>query len=639
MAGAGPQPDPTERPNSILGLDCGSTTTKAALYARDAGGRLALVGRRDSPTTVEAPFEDVAVGVKEAVAALEEATGWTLLDPGGDGFLKPQSGPCRGIDAVVATSSAGGGLRVLVAGVIRSMTAESAERAALGAGAIVSEVIAIDDGRRPHEKLELIRQVEPDMILLAGGVDGGNVSHVVHLAELLFTAGPRARFAGEGPGRLPIVFAGNQDARAQVREILGSESLFSSVPNIRPRLESEDVLPARLEIQDLFMKHVMAHAPNYRRLASWVETIIPTPAAVGRTVEMVAQSLGDPVLAVDVGGATTDVFSVHDGVLYRSVAAGIGLSYGALNLLAQTGAANVWRWLVAPSWSETQFSDAVGNKAIRPTTLPETPEELELEQALAREALRLSWARHIEIVVGLKGVHQERDLGNVFDQPPTGLPLVSLRRLRAVVGSGGVLSHAPEPWQVAAILIDGLEPEGMTRLFFDRGFLFPNVGAMAGVSPEAAREILFGEALVPLGTVVSPVLHGARPGAAAGRPCLKAAFTPPGESTQEFNLAWGELRILPLPAGCRARLELYPTWPGTDLGGGPGETWRGMVDGGAVGLILDTRGRPLRWPGERRASRASDGGGPDPRPDPPGLWVDAVRRAGLGPTTKGAGAL
>jgi len=636
VAGAGPQPDPTERPNSILGLDCGSTTTKAALYARDAGGRLALVGRRDSPTTVEAPFEDVAVGVKEAVAALEEATGWTLLDPGGDGFLKPQSGPCRGVDAVVATSSAGGGLRVLVAGVIRSMTAESAERAALGAGAIVSEVIAIDDGRRPHEKLELIRQVEPDMILLAGGVDGGNVSHVAHLAELILTAGPRPRFAGDGPGRLPIVFAGNRDAQAQVREILTSESLFSSVPNIRPRLESEDVLPARLEMQDLFMRHVMAHAPNYRRLVSWVETIIPTPAAVGRAVEMVAQSLGDPVLAVDIGGATTDVFSVHDGVLYRSVAASVGLSYGALNLLAQTGAENVRRWLVGSSWSETRFADAVGNKAIRPTTLPETPEELELEQALAREALRLSWARHIEIVVGLKGVHQERDLGNVFDQPPTGLPLAPVRRLRAVVGSGGVLSHAPEPWQVAAILIDGLEPEGMTRLFFDRGFLFPNVGAMAGVSPETAREMLFGQALVPLGTVVAPVHRGAGTGAALGRPCLEVAFTPPGESTRRFSLAWGELRILPLPAGCRARLEVSPAQPGTDLGGGPGEAWEGMAAGGAVGLILDARGRPLRWPGEELRGRAREEV-PDHRPNPAALWADAVRRAGLGPAAEGAG--
>jgi len=597
-------PEGRKKPDSILGLDCGSTTTKAALYARSAEGRLVLAGRRDAPTTVEAPVEDVLVGVRQAVALLEEATGWTLLAPGGEGFITPASGEKRGVDAVVATSSAGGGLRVLVAGVIRGMTAESAERAALGAGAIVSEVIAVDDGRRPHERLERIRQVEPDMVLLAGGVDGGNVSHVTSLAELIMTAGPRPRFSAEETDHLPLVYAGNPDAAARVRDILGQGSVFSSVDNIRPRLERENVLPAKREMQELFMKHVMAHAPGYRRLVPWVHSITPTPAAVGLAVEMVAQSLGEPILAVDVGGATTDVFSVHGGRLFRSVTANVGLSYSALNLLGQVGTEKISRWLARPA-PEPEFSDTIGNKALRPTTLPETPDDLALEQALAREALRVSLARHQEIVVGLRGVHQERDLSNVFDQPPTGLPLTSMNRLKAVIGSGGVLSQAPEAWQVAAMLVDGLQPAGVTALYYDRGFLFPNVGAVAALNPEVAREILFGQALVPLGTVVAPEVPERRP-QSRRRAALRVSFTPPGEPPSEFEVAWGRLCVLPLPSGCRAGLKLQPLSTEANAGAGPGQPVSRMVSGGLVGLIIDTRGRPLDRPGDCPGRLTSD---------------------------------
>lgn len=612
---------PACRPRSVLGLDCGSTTTKAALFSLNEQGRLSLVARRDAPTTVEAPLEDVTIGVRQALSALEEATGWELLDPSpGGGLVKPQAGPRRGVDVVVATSSAGGGLRVLVAGVMRAMTAESAERAALGAGAIVSEVIAVDDGRRPHEKLERIRQLEPDMILLAGGVDGGNVSHVAGLAELVFTAGARPRFALDGLDRLPVVFAGNREAADQVRQILGSHTVFSPVANLRPRLEQENVFPAKLEMQELFMTHVMAHAPNYRDLASWVESVVPTPAAVGQAVEMVAASLGDPVLAVDVGGATTDMFSVHDGRLYRSVSANLGLSYSALNLLQAAGAAAIQRWLPHP-WPEADFGDAVADKSLRPTTLPETIEDLQLEQALAREALRLSLERHRGIVVGLKGIHQQREIGDIFEQTPTGRTLVEMDRLKAIVGSGGVLSHAPEPWQAAAMLIDGLEPAGVTLLFYDRGFLFPYAGALASLSAKDAREILFGDALVPLGTVVSARSRSERRRAAPGRPVFEAVLAPPGESPRRVEVAWGELRILPLPSSCRARLDLEPASPEVDVGGGPGELWSGMAEGGVVGLILDARGRPLHPPHARaRGTRT--------RFDP-GQWERASQAAGL----------
>jgi uncharacterized protein (TIGR01319 family) len=254
----------------ILATDCGSTTTKAILIEyRD--GEYRLIVRGEAPTTVEAPFEDVTMGVLNAVGEVEELSGRTLLDENHK-IVTPSNGN-KGTDIFISTSSAGGGLQMMVAGVVRSMTAESAERAALGAGAIVMDVIASNDKRLPHQQIERIRHLRPDMILLSGGVDGGTTTHVVELAELISAADPRPRL---GTGyKLPIIYAGNTDARNAIKEALADKVDLGIVDNLRPVLERENLHPAREKIHDLFMEHVMAQAPGYRKLMSWTDAPMP----------------------------------------------------------------------------------------------------------------------------------------------------------------------------------------------------------------------------------------------------------------------------------------------------------------------------------------------------------------------------
>ncbi len=186
---------------SILATDCGSTTTKAILIERREG-TYRLVTRGEAPTTVEAPFEDVTRGVLNAIMEVEELSGRKFLD--GDRIITPQQeqdGRQVGADVYISTSSAGGGLQMMVAGVVKNMSTESAARAALGAGAIVMDSLAINDGRLPYQKIERIRHLRPDMILLAGGVDGGTRSHVIELAEL--TAAARPTCAGSSGTSAP----------------------------------------------------------------------------------------------------------------------------------------------------------------------------------------------------------------------------------------------------------------------------------------------------------------------------------------------------------------------------------------------------------------------------------------------------
>ncbi|MBD3334976.1 MAG: methylaspartate mutase, partial [Candidatus Eisenbacteria bacterium] len=374
-----------EEIQSILATDCGSTTTKAILIEkRDEGYR--LIVRGEAPTTVEAPFEDVTRGVLNAIREVEELSQRELLD--GERIIAPRENG-KGVDIYLSTSSAGGGLQMMVTGVVKTMTGESAQRAALGAGAIVMDVIASNDGRLPHEKIRRIRDLRPDMLLLSGGVDGGTTTHVVELAEILAAADPRPRLGRDY--QLPVIYAGNKEAIEAVKDRLADKTALEITENIRPIMERENLGPARHKIHELFMEHVMSHAPGYHTLMSWTpQPIMPTPAAVGSIIQTIAEQQDIEVVGVDIGGATTDVFSVFQNVFNRTVSANLGMSYSVSNVLVEAGVANVLRW-VPFTMDEDDLQNRIKNKMIRPTTVPDTLEELMVEQAIAREALRLAF--------------------------------------------------------------------------------------------------------------------------------------------------------------------------------------------------------------------------------------------------------
>ena len=570
----------------ILATDCGSTTTKAILIEKK-DGEYRLQVRGEAPTTVEAPFEDVTKGVLNSVMEVEELSEVKLVD--GDNILKPRRAETEGSDVYISTSSAGGGLQMMVAGVVMTMTAESAARAALGAGAIVMDVIASNDGRLPHEKIERIRTLRPDMILLSGGIDGGTVSHVVELGELIAAADPKPRF-GVGYS-LPVIYAGNKDAREEILKTLKDKSDLVIVENIRPVLERENLQPARNKIHDLFMEHVMAHAPGYKTLMDWTDVpIMPTPGAVGLLIENIGKSEHISVLGVDIGGATTDIFSVFQEIFNRTVSANLGMSYSISNVLAEAGEDNIMRW-VPFEMPAAEMRNRVRNKMIRPTTIPATLEELKLEQALAREALRLALEHHKSMAVGLKGVQQERTISDAFSQTRTGETLVSMMDLNLVVGSGGALSHAPRRVQAAMLLMDAFQPEGVTRLTVDSIFMMPHLGVLTEVHPEAAREVFEKDCLIHLGTCIAPAYGQAK----EGQKCVSVTVKRRNGETMEATGTFGNIEILPLPVGETAEAVIHPE-RGFDVGAGAGKEHVSEVHGGLSGVIIDCRGRPLALP-------------------------------------------
>ena len=580
---------PAEDIRSILATDCGSTTTKAILIEK-RGEEYQLIVRGEAPTTVEAPVEDVTAGVINAITEVEELAGRKLLDNGV--ILKPQRGD-EGVDIYISTSSAGGGLQMMVAGVVRNLTGESAERAALGAGAIVMDVIASNDKRLPHEKIERIRHLRPDMLLLSGGIDGGTTSHVVELAEIIAAARPRPRLGIAY--ELPLIYAGNIEARESIAERLQDVMALEMVDNLRPVLERENLMPTRHKIQDQFLEHVMAHAPGYRKLIDWTDApIMPTPGAVGEIIQTVSAQQGIEVIGVDIGGATTDVFSVFknkegEPIFNRTVSANLGMSYSVSNVLVEAGLENVLRWV--PFDIEVgDLRNRVKNKMIRPTTIPQTLQELILEQAIAREALRLAFEQHKQLAVELRGVQQQRTISEAFDQAESGQTLVDMFSLDMLVGSGGVLSHAPRRQQAMLMMIDAFQPEGITHLAVDSIFMMPQLGVLAQVNPEAATQVFERDCLIHLGTAIAPV--GV---AKAGEICLSIEVRIAGNPPIMEDVPYGELRLYPLPLGEKASLKLQPSRR-FDVGAGNGQTVEVEAMGGVVGLVVDTRGRPFEVP-------------------------------------------
>ena len=580
--------------NVIIATDCGSTTTKAILIER-RNGTYRLIVRGEAPTTVEAPFEDVTMGVLNSVNEVEELTGRKLIDDHGQ-IIRPAQGNV-GADIYVSTSSAGGGLQMMVVGLIRTMTAESAERAALGAGAIVMDVIAANDKRLPHEQIERIRRLRPDMILLAGGVDGGNIQQVVQMAELIAAANPKPRL---GIGyRLPVIFAGNKNARDAVKNVLDGKVDLHIVDNIRPTLDTENLEPARESIHNLFMEHVMAQAPGYKKLMSWTDAPIrPTPGAVGDMMKLVADEEGIQILGVDIGGATTDIFSVFrdsKGIprFNRTVSANLGMSYSISNVFTEAGLDNIMRWIPF-DMDERSLRNQVKNKMIRPTTIPQNMETLIFEQAVAREAIRLAFRHHKTFATELKGVQKRRTVSETFDQSAEiAHTLVNMMTLDIIIGSGGVLSHAPRRNQAAMMMLDAFQPEGITQLAVDSIFMMPHLGVLAQVHKEAALQVFHKDCLIKLGTSIVPTGLGKE-----GKKILEFEITYPDGHTESGELYYGEIKLLPLGVDEVAKAKLKPS-RGFDLGEGSGKEVQAELHGGVVGIILDGRGRPLVIPQDK----------------------------------------
>jgi uncharacterized protein (TIGR01319 family) len=568
---------------SFLLIDCGSTTTRAALIDL-VGGEFRLVARGETATTVEVPWSRISIGVREAIRQVERLTGRVLLSDQGQPIV-PEREDGSGVDGLVATVNAAVPLRMAVVGLICGLSVDSLLKATDCSYVVVQNVVARDDEtgdeRAASSMQAMLREMlqsRPDAILLGGGVDGGAVAPVVEMARDVAAV----LTASDGGGRVHVVFAGNKDARTEIARVLGECCNLRVVNNVRPTLAQEDLAGAEDEIRGLYRETKMGRVPGFGELRSWVSAPMMTTAeAFELVLRYLARVHNLDALMVDVGSATTHVAGAIDGRYGSTVSGELGVGYGVRSVLEQAGMERILRWLPFEMDAE-EAHNRILNKALRPMTVPETREELLLEQAVAREAISLTLRRARRRWLG-QGSGRLRGLTAPVD---------------LMVGRGAVLTEAPSDGYAALTLLDAVRPTGVCALALDQASLLPQVGALAAVHPLAAVQTLAHDGFRRLGTVVALAGTGKE-----GSVALKLKVEYDDSQTISVEVPFGAIEVVPLRTGKRAVVELRPS---SRFDVGLGSTGRGAtteVDGGSLGIIVDARGRPFSLPTEEEKRR------------------------------------
>lgn len=443
----------------VLVAEIGSTTTLVNAFAGINTDEPRFIGQGQAPTSVLEG--DVRIGLEGAVEDLKNRLGLDKIEYG----------------EMLATSSAAGGLRMCVHGLVYDMTVKAAQAAALGAGAIVTMATA---GKMSEYDIEDLVTSRPNLILLAGGTDYGERETALYNAARIAETGLKA----------PVIYAGNVQNQRAVMDIFKKAGVSCTVTeNVYPKLDKLNIEPARKIIHKVFEEHIIK-APGMEHIRDMVTgSIMPTPGAVMEAVQLIYNEIGD-VVAVDIGGATTDVHSVTGGseeigilmtspepFAKRTVEGDLGLYVNAKNLIERIGE------------SALQNELGIDMEAVMANYLPipKTEGQFKLTERLCREAGLVALERHagalryIYTPSGRKTVAEGKDLTAV----------------KTIIGTGGALTRLPHREQLLRALAD-CNATGMMlypkpskiRLLFDDDYIMASLGVMSKHYPEAALELM-----------------------------------------------------------------------------------------------------------------------------------------------------
>ena len=406
------------RPHLLV--DFGSTYTKLTAVDLDDEE---IIGTSRAMTTVKT---DVLEGFNQAMEKLQNA--------------HPEMGEIEGVSAC---SSAAGGLKMAAIGLVEELTAEAAKRACLGAGALVEEVYTFRLGKK---EIKQLKNKPIDIILLAGGTDGGNSDVIIHNAKKL----------AEASLDVPIIVAGNKDAADEIDAIFSAATLeYHIVDNVMPKLKKLNVDPAKKIIRKIFIDKIIEAKGIKQAEEKTGQIIMPTPESVLMAAELLSKGHEDEVgfgelMVVDIGGATTDVHTIGEGYPKRTevILKGLQEPFAKRTVEGDLGmrySANALVGLVSPyefqqyydyedkDYSEAQIEQSVEKRRENVDYLPESDEEKAFDQALARICADYSMSRHVGTVEVVY-----TPLGNMYYQ--TGKDLTDIKY---VIGTGGVLINQP----------------------------------------------------------------------------------------------------------------------------------------------------------------------------------------------------
>ena len=558
---------------SILAIDVGTAVTRALLFDV-VEGVYRFVASGQAPSTAEAPFRDIGIGIREAITNLQNVVGSKMLSSD-NGLISPSQPDGSGVDAVIATVSAGPVVKTVVVGLLSDVSLHSARRLAETTYSRVVETLDLSDHRKPEQQLDSIVRSRPDLVLLAGGTDGGASRSIQKMLEAVGLA----CYLMPMEKRPMILYAGNKELAGEVQEMLGGHAGKLQISsNVRPSLETEDLAPASRELASLVVKLRERQIKGMDELNTWTAgNILPTAYAQGRMIRFLSKLYESTrgLLSVNVGASATMVAAGFAGDLTLGVYPQFGLGESLTGLLQHTELDGIMRWL-SLDISPNTLREYLFQKSFYPSAIPATKDEYAIMQAIARQVLYLS-VRSARRDFPASARSAGADL-----MPPLDL----------ILAGGGVVSEGASLGQSLLLLLDAIQPIGVMPILLDQNNLLPSLGVAATRNSYLPVQVIESGAFIGLGTVVS-----VNTTAEYGEQVLRAKLTYSDGTEVRSEVKFGGLEILPLPGGQTAQLSLQPLRR-ADAGLGPGRSGVVPVTGGAMGVVIDARGRPLQLPAD-----------------------------------------
>lgn len=551
------------QPMAFLIADCGSCITTVALFDT-VNGAYRLIARATSPTTITPPWSNAWIGVQQAINNISEITGRPLLNENG-GLIRPTQPSGAGVDFFAATVSAGQPLRVMVVGLLDDVSLASARRVVHSIYSQELDNFSLSDNRPEQAQIDSIVSKEPDLIFVAGGTDGGANERLLKLVNTIDTAGSLMA----GSRKPQIVYAGNINLREVVTAVLGRSLNVQVAENVRPTLETENLSDGMRLVGELYEDGKMTAIPGIQDVLDLCEyPAMPTARAFGGIMEYFAALYKGRVVGLDLGSNQVTLIVAEPEQTRFLVRTDLGMGKPLAHLLEKIDLESLVNDLPV-AIDPAGIRAFVRQKGIYPQTVPMTSDELYLEQALAREILRL-----------------------VINEAAAdwGWPNQQIPPFKLLVIRGSTLTNSPRVGQALLTVLDALQPVGVFPVVMDKYGVLPAIGLLAPHDPLAAVQILDGGALVDLGWVVAPA--GRSP---AGQKVMEVTMKSSAQGQLKIDAESGSLNMLILPPGESAELALDLDRR-FDLGFGFGRGQKMTVHGGAVGLVFDGRGRPIQLP-------------------------------------------
>lgn len=562
---------------SVIAVDIGTTITRS-LFFDVVSGKYRFVAVGSAPTTAGTPHFDVTDGIWRSLEELQFITGRVLLSEK-DGIIIPSTPDNQGVDIMVATMSVGSPISVVTVGLLDTVSLQNASHLAHTTYANVVSEISLNDRRSSSDRINLLTRKRPDLIIITGGTNNGASQSLLSILESIGLSS----YMQDESLRPHILFAGNEQLQEDAKSGLSKISKLSIAPNIQPVLGKENIHPAQKEINEIFKDIRKKQIGGLREVISWTEgTFTSTAAAFGRVIRFLSEKYEPEkgVLGVDIGSESTIIAAAYNGEGTLRVFPDMGVGSGSSGVIEKNSLDLIKRWMPI-ELPDQEIQDYIYNKSIYPCSLPLSVEHLEIELAVAKQALRYA-AEQI-----IPGLPKQLGAGGTL------LPF-----MEPIIGSGRLLTLAPKRYQPLSVLLDGLQPTGVTTLALDQNGLLPGLGAAAEANPLLTVQVIESSTFLNLGTIIAP-LGSARPGTTILRIRVNR------EDGRSFtrDIKYGSLSVLPVDLGEKVSLHLRPL-NRFDVGmGGPGKAGKVNAVGGVLGIVIDARGRPLQFSADPEKNR------------------------------------